>query len=104
MTKVDRFLEARPRRAAGLRLDRRGHGFVLADDGRDRCEMNETAAAVWELCDGETTVAEMVGAVCLACNVDRDDAVEDLRRVVVTLASEGFVEWRVGTAAGSDGR
>lgn len=99
MTGHDRFLDARPRRAAGLHLTRGPSGVVLTDaGGGELCRMNETAAAVWELCDGETTVAEMVDAVCLACAVERADAQRDLRRLVTALGVEGFVEWCAGTA------
>lgn len=99
MSGRDRFLDARPRRAAGLHVARRPDGFVLTDaGGGELCRMNETAAAVWELCDGETTVAEMVDAVCQACAVERADAQRDLRRVVTALGAEGFVEWRPGPA------
>lgn len=94
---LDALLDARPLRTRGFRLDRRGERLFLSDgDGSHVCRLNESAAAVWELCDGRTTVAEMVDAVCLACNVDRADAIDDLRRVVTELVAGGLVEWPDG--------
>lgn len=97
MIRLDRFLDSRPERCAGLAVRRGDIGYFLADDDDDEvCEMNESAAAVWELCDGHTSVAEIVEAVCLACNLDRAHAVDDLRRIVTELSTAGLIRWRLG--------
>lgn len=53
----------RPRHRPGVTLQAGGEGTQLVDpDGRKLHQLNATALALWELCDGETTVAEMVAA------------------------------------------
>jgi len=53
-----------PMRNPNLALVRRPDGAMLVDvAGTARLRLNETAAAVWELCDGTTTVREIVEAM-----------------------------------------
>lgn len=97
MIRLDGFMDSRPERFAGLSISGGDGGYYLSDEGgREICRMNESAAAVWELCDGNTSMAEIVEAVCLACNLDRAHAVEDLRRIVTELSTAGLVQWRLG--------
>jgi hypothetical protein len=54
-----------PVRSEGLRLQRQastGLDVLVNDDG-PVAVLNSTAAALWELCDGRTTVREMTLAV-----------------------------------------
>lgn len=95
MIRLDRFSDSRPERREGLSVGRGERGLFLADEaGHEVCELNESAAAVWQLCDGVTTPAEMVDAVCLACNVDRHHAEDDIGRILTELAAAGLVRWR----------
>lgn len=53
----------RPRHRPGVTLQVGSDGAQLVDpDGRKLHQLNGTALALWEVCDGETTVAEMVTA------------------------------------------
>ena len=61
--------------------------------GRRLYSLNETAAALWELCDGATTLDEMVEAVCLVCNVGREEAAADLTRTLAELSRSDLIEW-----------
>jgi hypothetical protein len=52
-----------PRRSEKVVVHRDGALVdVLVDDSGDAFRLNDTAYALWELCDGTTTVGEMVEA------------------------------------------
>jgi hypothetical protein len=52
-----------PRRTEKVAVRRDGSLVdVLVDDSGDAFRLNDTAYALWELCDGSTTVGEMVDA------------------------------------------
>ena len=84
-----------PLQRAGLRVERRDDHFVLVDPSSvEVCSINETAEALWELCDGETTLDEMVDAICAVCSVGRDDAVSQVDGVLAKLTEMGALEWK----------
>ena len=88
------------RPSGGLRPLRRGASSAVALDdnlalydevGQFLILLNTSAATVWELCDGATTVDEMVHALT---RVHPDQAVEireDVRQTVGKLAELGLV-------------
>lgn len=83
-----------PRQGEGIRMLRLGQECVLCDtEGHRLCVLNETASALWELCDGETTIDEMVHAVCVVCDVDRERALDDIARTLSELSTAGLIEW-----------
>ena len=43
---------------------KRGTRTAVGPDPSQRHALNDTAFALWELCDGETAPAEMVAAIC----------------------------------------
>jgi hypothetical protein len=57
--------------------------------------LNETAQAIWDLCDGDTTVAEMVEAICTLTAMHRDVVVEDVDRILTEFGAAGLLTWRV---------
>ena len=64
--------ESRPTRHEDLWLRESGDETVLLDKEHDRMHvLNETALALWQLCDGETTVEEMVTAAAGLFDADR---------------------------------
>jgi hypothetical protein len=44
--------------------------------------LNETALALWELCDGGTTADEMVSAICVLFDADRRVIAADVQRIL----------------------
>jgi len=78
-----------PRQRPGVSLRRkRGIVTLREGDGSKLCVLNDSAAAIWELCDGKTTAAEIAKAVSELCGVrievttrDVDAALEGLRSV-----------------------
>ena len=73
---------------ARLRYDdvRKEH-LLLVPEGAVR--LNASAAEVLELCDGERSIDDIVGA--LAARYDRDDMADDVRELVDAMAQKGLV-------------
>lgn len=84
---------ATPERRADLRLEHRADRAVLVTAADEEVGvLDTTAAALWELCDGDTAVDEIVDAVCSVWAVDREVAVRDVELTLTRLEAEGFLE------------
>jgi hypothetical protein len=87
--------------SAGYPIKKKGLRAKLVDDraglfdrrGAQVCVLNETALALWELCDGATAPEEMVDAVRVACGLDREVAAADIERTLTELTAAGLVSW-----------
>jgi pyrroloquinoline quinone biosynthesis protein D len=80
----------RPRLATGARLrydDVREEHVLLVPEGVVR--LNATAAEVLELCDGERSLGDIVGA--LATRYDGADLADDVRGLLDAMAQQGLV-------------
>jgi len=53
--------------------------------------LNDSARAIWELCDGDTSAEEMAEAVSKLTGVDYKDASKDVETTLVKLSSLGLV-------------
>jgi Coenzyme PQQ synthesis protein D (PqqD) len=84
------------RRAGAPAVELDDNVAVYDDVGQLLILLNTSAAAVWEHCDGRTSVDDMVRVLALAHGADVDDIAEDVRRTVAKLAELGLV-----TEAGS---
>ncbi|MGH9291698.1 MAG: PqqD family protein [Acidimicrobiales bacterium] len=81
-----------PRRAPGGRLETHRGELFISDRERDVVvAVNKSAAALWELCDGATTVEEMVGAVCELSCIPVEQARDDVERTLEELAGAGLL-------------
>jgi hypothetical protein len=60
-------------------------------------ELDPIARAVWEQCDGMTSITELADAVCQVFPVAREEAVADLSALVDELVAAGLAEWAEGT-------
>jgi coenzyme PQQ biosynthesis protein PqqD len=80
----------RPRLVTGARLqydDVREEHLLLVPEGAVR--LNATAAEVLELCDGEHSLDDIVGA--LSARYDGADLSGDVRGLVEAMAAKGLV-------------
>jgi pyrroloquinoline quinone biosynthesis protein D len=80
----------RPRLATGARLrydDVREEHLLLIPEGAVR--LNETAAQVLELCDGERSLDDIVGA--LSARYEGADVRDDVLELVDAMAQRGLV-------------
>ncbi|MDP8960041.1 MAG: PqqD family protein [Actinomycetota bacterium] len=56
--------------------------------------LNDTALALWDLCDGENLPREMIDAICALCGLHEDVVTEDVERVLREFDQLGLLEWR----------
>ncbi len=88
----DISMRERPRRVTGWALRRFQDGAVVSGGhASDMVAMNPTALALWELCDGATTVGEMVDAVYDLFGISPDQARRDVEAAVVQMRNAGVV-------------
>lgn len=55
--------------------------------------LNETALAIWDLCDGETSPEEMVTAVVELTGMHPDVVTEDVERILGEFEEAGLLTW-----------
>lgn len=79
-----------PRRSDDVVISRHPHGAVVRVGAGD-IVLNPTALALWEICDGRTSVEEMLSAVCEVFAVDRERARSDVRNTLMSLADLGII-------------
>jgi hypothetical protein len=85
------------------RLPQRRSDVGLRDDGQETWLvtgdptvahlLNPTARAIWELCDGTTTLEEVVSAICEIFDVPHSTALTDVTNVVDQLVAADLVTW-----------
>jgi hypothetical protein len=81
-----------PARRAGASAVELDDNLAVYDDvGQLLILLNSSAAAIWERCDGRTTVDDLVRALAVAHRADADDIAEDVQRTVAKLAELGLV-------------
>ena len=69
-----------------------GGGWNVYDKTTDSLHMlNDSARAIWELCDGETSPDEMADAVAELTGLRREDAQTDVSIALGELRSLGLV-------------
>ncbi|MDQ4130117.1 MAG: PqqD family protein [Actinomycetota bacterium] len=56
--------------------------------------LNDTALAIWDLCDGDNLPREMIDAICTLCGLHEDVVTEDVGRVLAELDRAGLLDWR----------
>lgn len=81
------------RRTDVVLLDTSSRSLVVAEGQQVTHVLNPTARAIWELCDGATTVGEIADAVCTIFDVTHDEAMADVARALEQLAAAGLVHW-----------
>jgi hypothetical protein len=90
--RLEPSVKSMPARRAGASVVELDDNVAVYDDvGQLLILLNTSAAAVWDRCDGQTTVDDMVRALAAAHGADADDIAEDVRRTVTKLAELGLV-------------
>ena len=84
----------RPQRRDGVWLRQAGSENAVVDPKNDSVHLlNETALAIWHLCDGETQPEEMVAAICEISAMHPDVVTEDVTRILSEFDRAGILEW-----------
>lgn len=82
----------RPRRTDDSSLHRLDEGAVLwRDQPLEAVTLNPTALALWELCDGQTSVDEMVTAVCAVFAIEPARARADVEVALAEMRAAGML-------------
>ena len=88
-----------PRRRSGIEVQSDGGSHTLRDPASGTaCVVNDTALAVWELCDGTTAPEEMVASICMVFDATPDRVLADLEEILATLTDAGALEWPAARA------
>ncbi len=66
---------------------------MCTTDDEILCELNETGAALLDLCDGSTSPSEMTDAICAMFAVARETVEADVFRTLDALADAGVIDW-----------
>ena len=92
------ILDHRPVKRPDLEVvNRSGEHALYEPDTGELHELNATSMAIWEACDGETTLSELVGAIQELGGVDIDTAQELVLSAVSSLErSRPACQLRVG--------
>lgn len=86
--------DLKPRRRAGLYVRQTDTENAVYDPETSAVHLlNETAWAIWELCDGDTSADEMIDAICEVSHMHRDVVSEDVSRVLEEFDRSGLLTW-----------
>jgi hypothetical protein len=55
--------------------------------------LNDTALAIWNLCDGETRPDEMISAICEISGLHPDVVTEDVERILTEFDRASLIMW-----------
>jgi hypothetical protein len=66
---------------------------IVDQDSSSLHVVNETALALWELCNGENTVAEMVTAICELFGESAAVVVRDVEGTLARFDAAGLLSW-----------
>ncbi len=88
-------VEGRPLRRPEVWLRRAGQENAVYQQETGTVHLlNDTALAIWHLCDGDTTLEEMVAAVCDVSGLHPDVVTEDVHRILGEFDQAGLLSWR----------
>ncbi|QBR91200.1 PqqD family protein [Nocardioides euryhalodurans] len=86
------LLPVRPHRTTESPVVRSGDSVVLTPDiAAPPVVLNQTALALWELCDGSTTVTEMVDAVSALFALEPARARADVENALRDMLATGVI-------------
>lgn len=84
----------RPSKKDGVWLRQAGSENAVYDPASGAVHLlNESALAIWDLCDGETQPAEMIAAICAVSGLHPDVVTEDVTRVLDEFEKAGIIVW-----------
>jgi pyrroloquinoline quinone biosynthesis protein D len=73
----------RPRQAAGTAVTELDEGLLVRPAGSETpLQLNNTAAAIWELCDGQRTVPQVAAALADAFGLDHQPLTEATATII----------------------
>jgi hypothetical protein len=89
-----RLHAGRPARKPEVWLRKTDNEIAMYDPLGNRVHLlNDTALAIWELCDGNTEPDEMITAICELCDMHHDVVSEDVTRILTEFDKAGLIQW-----------
>ncbi|MBN1891141.1 MAG: PqqD family protein [Thermoflexales bacterium] len=87
------FDHTRIKRIDGAFLHRQieGETFIAALDGSASFMLNPVGSLIWELADGQHSLAQIAAVVCDRCEVTPEVALRDVRELAEELVERGLV-------------
>ncbi len=86
--------QGRPARRKDVWLRQSGQeNAVFSPATGDVYLMNDTALAIWDLCDGETRPEEMLTAICEVTGLPAEIVAEDLERILLEFDHAELIDW-----------
>jgi len=64
--------------------------------------LNDTALAIWNLCDGETRPEEMIDAICELTGAHPEIVSEDVERILMEFHKTHLVHWTAAQRSPAD--
>lgn len=69
-----------------------GEKLILDREGGVIHQLNSTASMIWELCDGRTSVEEMVSRIVEAFDVDKTVVDADVKKTLIEFGTLNLLE------------
>lgn len=66
---------------------------VIKDDGLSLYILNKTAAFIWDLCDGNIDINNIVEKLCERFEVTPEEASEDVKKIIKVLTKMGIINY-----------
>lgn len=86
--------KGKPLRRPGVWLRQAGEENAVYDPLTESLHLlNETALAIWELCDGQTEPREMVKAICDLFGTSPEDVTQDVHQILLEFEKAGIIFW-----------
>ena len=87
--------EKRPQPKPGYQVETLDGEIVLFHPAqREIFHSNSTGALVWQLCDGERNVGQIIDLLCQTYPNAADRIPDDVRQTLQTFAQHGAIQWR----------
>ena len=87
--------DSRPRQVSSATLTTLRDGATVEVPGLgSRLLLNASALAIWDLCDGQTTLTEIAEAISVVTGTDLDQAFREVEQAVTAFYSSGAVSYQ----------
>lgn len=86
--------KGKPKRRTGVWLRQVGGENALYNPDTSSVHLlNDTALAIWDLCNGDIDPGEMIEAICQISSLHQDIVTEDVDRTLEEFERAGLIGW-----------
>lgn len=88
------MLKRKPNRNPGFQLEQMNEEILLFNPETTRVVyLNETAALIWQLCDGQRNIAEIVSVLRGAYPEEADNIQKDVEQTLSEFEGQKVIHW-----------